>query len=68
MFPLSTYSSIMKTTIVTWFGKKENEAVAQKALKARSAANRDAVLGKYKTGSCASVGTDGNINQAAGPY
>jgi len=60
--------ALQKTTIVTWLGKKENEAAAQKALKARAGANRDAVLGKYTAGTCASVGTDGNIQQAAGPY
>jgi fructose-bisphosphate aldolase class I len=60
--------ALQKTCIVTWLGKKENEAAAQKALKARSAANTDAVLGKYKAGTCASIGTDGNVNQAAGPY
>jgi fructose-bisphosphate aldolase class I len=60
--------ALQKTAIVTWMGKTENKAAAQKALKARSAANSDAVLGKYKAGTCASVGTDGNIMQAAGPY
>jgi len=60
--------ALQKTTIITWLGKKANNAKAQKALKARASANRDAVLGKYKAGTCASVGTDGNINQAAGPY
>lgn len=60
--------ALQKTTIITWLGKKENEAKAQKALCARASANRDAVLGKYKAGACASVGTDGNIQQAAGPY
>jgi fructose-bisphosphate aldolase class I len=60
--------ALQKTCIVTWLGKAENRAAAQKALKARSGANSDAVLGKYKAGTCASIGTDGNINQAAGPY
>jgi len=60
--------ALQKTCIVTWLGKAQNKAAAQKALKARSGANSDAVLGKYKAGTCASVGTDGNINQAAGPY
>merc|ERR1719433_53317 len=60
--------ALQKTCIVTWLGKAENKAAAQKALKARAGANSDAVLGKYKVGTCASVGTDGNINQAAGPY
>jgi fructose-bisphosphate aldolase class I len=60
--------ALQKTTIVTWLGKKENEEAAQKALKARSGANGAACFGKYVAGTCASVGTDGNINQAAGPY
>merc|ERR1719389_1441928 len=60
--------ALQKTCIVTWLGKSENAAAAQKALKARAGANFDAVMGKYKAGTCASVGTDGNINQAAGPY
>lgn len=60
--------ALQKTAIVTWLGKKENEAAAQKALLARSNANKDAVYGKYKAGTCASVGIDGNIQQAAGPY
>merc|ERR1712050_240493 len=60
--------ALQKTAIVTWLGKAENKEAAQKALEARSAANSDAVLGKYKAGTCASVGTDGNIMQAAGPY
>jgi len=60
--------ALQKTTIVTWLGKKENEGAAQTALKARSGANGAAVLGKYEAGTCASVGIDGNINQAAGPY
>jgi len=60
--------ALQKTCIVTWLGKKESEAAAQKALLARSAANSAAVFGKYVAGSCASVGLDGNIAQAAGPY
>ena len=60
--------ALQKTAIVTWLGKAENAPAAQKALKARSAANSDAVFGKYKPGTCASVGLDGNIAQAAGPY
>merc|ERR550537_778868 len=42
--------ALQKTCIVTWMG--------QAALKARSAANTDAVLGKYVAGTCASVGLD----------
>merc|ERR1711988_8073 len=60
--------ALQKTAIVTWLGKEENKAAAQKALKARSHANFDAVMGKYIPGSCASIGTDGNVKQAAGPY
>merc|ERR1712151_225507 len=60
--------ALQKTCIVTWLGKAENNAAAQKALKARANANYDAVMGKYSAGSCASVGTDGNVKQAAGPY
>merc|ERR1712039_641600 len=60
--------ALQKTCIVTWLGKQENNEIAQKALKARSHANYDAVMGQYKPGSCPSVGTDGNVKQAAGPY
>jgi fructose-bisphosphate aldolase class I len=60
--------ALQKTAIVTWMGKAENKAKAQEALKNRAAANSQAVLGKYKPGTCASVGTDGNITGAAGPY
>jgi fructose-bisphosphate aldolase class I len=60
--------ALQKTCIVTWLGKSENKAKAQEALKNRAAANTEAVLGKYKAGTCASVGTDGNIKGAAGPY
>merc|ERR1719330_615512 len=60
--------ALQKTAIVTWLGKEENKEAAQKALVARAHANRDAVMGTYVAGSCASVGTDGNVKQAAGPY
>jgi len=60
--------ALQKTCIVTWLGKEENKAAAQQALKNRAAANSQAVLGKYQPGTCASVGTDGNIKGAAGPY
>merc|ERR1719453_407539 len=60
--------ALQKTCIVTWMGQAANNGAAQAALKARSAANTDAVLGKYVAGTCASVGLDGNIAQAAGPY
>merc|ERR1712137_1536785 len=57
--------ALQKTCIVTWMGKDENKEAAQKALKARSNANSDAVLGVYVPGSCPSVGTYGNIIGAA---
>merc|ERR1711879_591538 len=60
--------ALQKTAIVTWLGKQENKGAAQQALKNRAAANSQAVLGKYQPGTCASVGTDGNIKGAAGPY
>jgi fructose-bisphosphate aldolase class I len=60
--------ALQKTCIVTWLGKEENKDAAQKALKARANANFDAVMGTYTPGSCPSVGTDGNVKQAAGPY
>merc|ERR1712019_299876 len=55
--------ALQKTAIVTWLGEEKNKEAAQKALKARSAANTDAVLGKYVAGTCPSVGTDGNVKQ-----
>jgi len=60
--------ALQKTCIVTWMGKKANEPAAQKALLARAKANFNASTGTYKAGSCPSVGTDGNIKSAAGPY
>lgn len=67
--------ALQKTCIVTWaldFLKNSEKAVrdgnAQKALKARSGACGAANLGTYVAGTCASVGTDGNVKQAAGPY
>ena len=60
--------ALQKTCIVTWMGKKENDEKAQLALKARCEANTAATHGKYVAGTCPSVGLDGNIAQAAGPY
>jgi fructose-bisphosphate aldolase class I len=60
--------ALQKTCIVKWLGKTENKGAAQAALKNRSKANFDAVCGTYTPGTCASVGTDGNVQQAAGPY
>merc|ERR1711979_167377 len=45
--------ALQKTCIVTWLGQAENKAAAQRALKARSGANSDAVFGKYIAGTCA---------------
>merc|ERR1719231_888874 len=42
--------ALQKTCIVTWLGKEENKAAAQRALKARAGANSDAVKGQYKAG------------------
>merc|ERR1711912_180807 len=53
--------ALQKTCIVTWMGKEENVAKAQAALKARSKANYEAVMGTYVPGSCASVGAAGNV-------
>jgi len=60
--------ALQKTCIVTWLGKDANKPAAQTALKNRAAANSAACKGEYKEGTCASVGTDGNIKGAAGPY
>merc|ERR1719230_1603020 len=60
--------ALQKTCIVTWLGQEKNKEAAQKALKARANANSDAVFGKYIKGTCASVGTDGNITAPTGPY
>merc|ERR1719223_2607103 len=60
--------ALQKTCIVTWLGQDANTSKAQQALKNRAKANSEAVAGSYVTGSCASVGTDGNISGAAGPY
>merc|ERR1712226_474436 len=60
--------ALQKTGIVTWLGKTENNAAAQKALLNRSKANSEATKGTYVAGSCASVGTDGNIKTAGGAY
>merc|ERR1712083_254496 len=60
--------ALQKTCIVTWMGSKDNNAAAQKALFNRAKANGDATKGTYTAGSCASVGTDGNIKAAGGAY
>merc|ERR1711953_761619 len=60
--------ALQKTCIVTWLGQDANKGAAQAALKNRCAANTQACYGKYETGTCASVGVDGNIKGAAGPY
>merc|ERR1739848_171093 len=56
--------ALQKTCIVTWLGKDDNKEAAQKALKNRCAANTAACNGSYVPGTCASVGTDGNIKGA----
>ena len=60
--------ALQKTCIVTWMAKKENVPAAQKALLARARANSEAVHGVYVEGSCASVGTAGNIEAEGGAY
>jgi fructose-bisphosphate aldolase class I len=60
--------ALQKTCIVSWMGKKENNEKAQKALCSRSKANSLATKGEYVKGSCASVGTDGNIAGGGGCY
>lgn len=60
--------ALQKTAIVTWMGKAENKAKCQAALLARARANSEANLGTYVPGSCWSVGTADNAEQAAGPY
>jgi len=60
--------ALQKTCIVTWMGKAENKEAAQKALLNRAKANSDATKGTYVPGSCASIGTDGNIKTAGGAY
>ena len=57
-----------KTTIVTWMGSTANNPAAQDAILARCKANHDACKGTYVKGTCASVGVDGNVQQAAGAY
>merc|ERR1719261_256 len=49
--------ALQKTTIITWMGKKENDAAAQTALTNRSKANSEATKGTYVPGSCASIGS-----------
>merc|ERR1711862_226435 len=46
--------ALQKTCILTWLGQDKNKEAAQKALKARSNANSDAVYGRYVPGTCAS--------------
>ena len=60
--------ALQRTCIVTWLGKAENKDAAQKALKARAKANSDACYGKYKAGSCRSLGADDGNLQVSGPY
>jgi len=60
--------ALQKTCIVTWMGKDENVPAAQKALLARSKANSEATFGKYVAGSCASIGSEGNVQMQGGAY
>merc|ERR1712066_236291 len=60
--------ALQKTCIVKWMGKDANVPAAQEALLARSKANSEATQGKYVAGSCASIGTEGAAQMAAGPY
>jgi len=60
--------ALQKTCIVTWMGKDANVEAAQKALLNRAKANSEAVKGVYAAGSCASVGTDGNVAGGGGCY
>merc|ERR1712187_5700 len=60
--------ALQKTCIVTWMGSSENDAKAQTALLNRARANSQATKGTYVAGTCASVGTDGNIKMPSGPY
>ena len=49
-------------------GKDENVPAAQAALLARAKANSEAVMGTYVAGSCASVGSAGNVEMQGGAY
>merc|ERR1712113_683046 len=60
--------ALQKTAIVTWMGKKENEAAAQAALVARAKANSEATKGTYVAGSCKSIGAAGNTEMQGGAY
>merc|ERR1719461_1779095 len=58
--------ALQKTCIVSWMGKEENKTVAQTALLNRAKANGNASKGTYEHGTCAPVGTDGNIKHLGG--
>jgi len=60
--------ALQKTAVVTWMGKEENVEKAQTAVVNRAKANSEACKGTYSPGSCASVGTDGNIAGGGGCY
>jgi fructose-bisphosphate aldolase class I len=60
--------ALQKTTIVTWMCKEENVPAAQTSLLNRSKANSEATKGTYVAGTCASVGSDGNVAMAGGAY
>ena len=60
--------ALQKTCIVTWMGKDANVPAAQAALLARAKANSEATKGTYVAGSCASVGSKGNVEMQGGAY
>lgn len=60
--------ALQKTCIVTWMGKEENNKAAQTALLNRCKANSEATQGVYVAGSCASVGSKGNVEMQGGAY
>ena len=60
--------ALQKTCIVTWMGKEENNVAAQQALLARAKANSEATYGTYAKGSCASIGSKGNVEMQGGAY
>ena len=59
--------ALQKNAIVTWAITKD-EKKTQAALLNRAKANSEANHGKYVAGSCASVGVDKAVEQAAGGY
>jgi fructose-bisphosphate aldolase class I len=60
--------ALQKIALVVWMGKDENKAKAQQALLDRAKANSEAAKGTYVKGSCASIGTAGNVQGQGGAY